>query len=228
LRLEACEAEARAVLAGHRGNRGGELRIGLGNAMPGMAMIRAFQAQHPRIQVSVVMGDFGTIVAAVEAQRVDVGLLPEVPEDGRFRREVCLTQRVVAIVPPEHPLAGQPAVACRDLADGRLVFRPRSSSTQRVVDRAFRRAGILPRPALVLDTRDGVVEAVANGLGIGFMWALASSRTNGLVRLSMTEAPDEMPEHVFALASRRNALVDLFFETRHRMTLEPKQAALAG
>ena len=74
---------------------------------------------------------------------------------------------MVAIVHPNHPLARVKRISCADLAKHRLVFRTKQSSTQRVVDRAFRAAGVKPKPEIVLDTRDGVFEAVANELGVG-------------------------------------------------------------
>ena len=48
---------------------------------------------------------------------------------------------------------------------GTDIGRTKGSSTQRVVDRAFRTAGFEPAPLLTLDTRDAVYEAVVNGLG---------------------------------------------------------------
>lgn len=99
-------------------------------------------------------------------QRVDVGVLPRTPDDGRFWREVCLHQCVVAIVGGTHPLAGVRRIACQEAY--RLVFRTQHSSTKRVVDDAFRKAGLEPTLAIVLDTRDGVFETVINDLGIGF------------------------------------------------------------
>jgi DNA-binding transcriptional LysR family regulator len=214
VRLRASEEEAVAILTRHQDLKAGGLRIGLGNAMPGMAMIGGFQRHYPTITLSVEMGSWADIIAAVAEQRVDVGLLPDVPDDGRFRREVCLHQRVVAIVHPDDPFATEREVGCAALAERPLVFRTKSSSTQRVVDRAFRGMGLTPKPAIVLDTRDGVFEAVANRLGIGFMWEHGSSRTDRLKKIPVTEIREAMPEHVFCLNSRKDRLVDLFFQSR--------------
>ena len=157
--MHGIEAQALAVLRQNDALKGGELRIGLGNAMPGMALISAFHRLYPNIQIAVEMGNWASIIDAVVDQRVDVGVLPDVPSDNRFHREVCVRQGVVAIVHPDHPLARVKRISCADLAKHRLVFRTKQSSTQRVVDRAFRAAGVKPKPEIVLDTRDGVFEA---------------------------------------------------------------------
>jgi hypothetical protein len=82
-----------------------------------------------------------------------------------------------------------------------------------VVDRAFRAAGVKPKPEIVLDTRDGVFEAVANELGVGFTWEYGSSRADKIVRIPVPEMATQTPEHIFCLAGKRYKLVDLFFET---------------
>ena len=151
--MNGLEAQALAVLRQNDALKGGELRIGLGNSMPGMALISAFHRLYSNIQIAVEMGNWASIIDAVVNQRVDVGVLPDVPSDGRFHREVCLRQGVVAIVHPSHPLSRAKRVSCAELGKHRLVFRTRHSSTQRVVDRAFRDAGVRPKPEIVLDTR---------------------------------------------------------------------------
>ena len=139
--LHGLEAQALAVLRQNDALNGGELRVGLGNAMPGMALISAFHRLYPNIQIAVEMGNWASIIDAVVDQRVDVGVLPDVPGDNRFHREIYLRQGVVAIVHPNHPLARLKKLSCIDLARHRLVFRTKQSSTQRVVERAFRAAG---------------------------------------------------------------------------------------
>ncbi|WP_108659773.1 LysR family transcriptional regulator [Acuticoccus kandeliae] len=179
----------------------GELRVGLGNAMPGMRLIGSFQRRYPGVRVHVEMGSFQKIMEAVVEQRVDVGVLPDVPDDGRFRRIVCARQDVVAIVHPSDPLAERTAVRLAELMPHRLIFRDRTSRMQRTLDAAIAAAGLDPRPSMVLDTRDGVLEAVANGLGVGFIWRHGSSREDRMHRLTVVELAAKIDEHVFHLAN---------------------------
>ncbi len=210
--MSGLETQALAILRQKDALKGGELRIGLGNSMPGMALISSFRRLYSNIQITVEMGNWASIIDAVVNQRVDVGVLPDVPNDGRFRREICVRQGVVAIVHPSHPLARAKRVSCMELAKHRLIFRTKQSSTHRVVDRAFRTAGVKPKPEIVLDTRDGVFEAVANELGVGFTWEYGSSRADKIVRIHVPEMAARVPEHIFSLAGKQYKLVDLFFE----------------
>jgi DNA-binding transcriptional LysR family regulator len=211
MRIQSAESEAVAILRQHEMLSGGELRIGLGNSMPGMKLVGAFMRGYPNITIQIEMGSWASILDAIVDQRVDVAVLPEVPDDGRFRRAVCLRQRVVAIVHAQHDLARRGTTSCAELARERVIFRTRQSSTQRVVDHALRAVGVTVSPVMTLDTREGVLEAVANRIGIGFIWEHGSSRTDTIVRLNVAELSSELPEYIFCLSENRSTLVERFF-----------------
>ena len=182
--------------------------------MPGMALISSFKGLYPKIQIRVEIGNWSDIVAAVIDRRVDVAVLPEVPQDRRFRSEVCLSQRVVAICHPAHPL-NRSQVSISELTQYPLVFRTGNSSTQRVVDKAFRAAGLRPEPAIAVNTREGMLEAVANQLGVGFIWEHGSSRIDRIAKVVVSEMDVELPEYIFSLIGAKGKLVELFFHSRN-------------
>ncbi|MDF3813401.1 MULTISPECIES: LysR family transcriptional regulator [Rhodopseudomonas] len=214
-RIQAMEADAIAILQQREELAGGELLVGLGNAMPGMALISSFKSLYPKIQVRIEIGNWSDIVGAVVDRRVDVAVLPDVPQDRRFRSEVCLSQRVVAICHPKHPLNRREPVSIAKLMKYPLVFRTRHSSTQRVVDKTFRSLGLQPEPAIVVNTREGMLEAVANQLGVGFIWEHGSSRADRIARIVVTEMDVELPEYIFSLLGTKGRLVELFFQARN-------------
>ncbi|MCK7614029.1 LysR family transcriptional regulator [Roseibium sediminicola] len=212
-RMAEAERNAERLLSRHNTLVNGKLTVGLGNSMPGMALIAAFHKRYPSVEIAVETGSFENIISAVITREVDVGVLPDVPRDGRFRRELLMQQSVVAIIHPEHPLSGTSAVTCQRLLKEPLIFRTKGSSTQRVVDRAFQAAGLTPTPLLTLDTRDAVYEAVANGMGIGFMWRNGTGRTDVVERVAVTDMQKAIEEVAFTLAAENSLLVEAFFTT---------------
>jgi len=213
-RIQAMEADALGILQQRDELSGGELRIGLGNAMPGMALIAGFRNLYPKIQINIEIGSWSAIMAAVVDQRVDVAVLPEVPQDNRFRREACVQQRVVAICHPVHDLSRQSRVSVVALTQYPLLFRTRDSSTQLAVDKAFRAANLRPNPAIIVNTREGMLEAVANRLGVGFVWEHGSSRIDRIAKVAIAEIETESPEYIFSLSGKRGKLVELFYLSR--------------
>lgn len=210
-RLTEIEAEVARLIARRDPSGQYRLRVGLGNSMPGIAIIGELVRNHPAVSITVETGSHQAILSAVLRREVDLGILPDIPPDPRFRRLRVLQQEVVAITSGGHLLAGKATVTLADLAQEPLIFRSRGSSTQKVVDRAFARAGLNPEPRLIADTRDAVYEAVSLGIGVGFMWRLGTHRTDAVERLVVEGMGNGAEEVVFALSEDRNALTDMFF-----------------
>lgn len=221
-RMQAAERDA-ALILGRRTARGAHrLRVGLGNAMPGIAIIGQFLAQHAGVSVTVQTGSHQHILAALLRREVDVAVLPDLPADARFRRAAVVRQEVVAIVGAQSPLVDLVSVTLARLAQEPLIYRTQGSSTQKIIDRALRQAGLSPQPRLVADTRDAVYEAVAVGIGIGFMWRYGTHRTDAVRRLPISDLNFTAEEVVFAMADEKNDLLDMFFHAAGTF-IPPKQ-----
>jgi hypothetical protein len=66
-------------------------------------------------------------------------------------------------------------------------------------------------PSMVLDTRDGVYEAVANGLGVGFMWRHGTGRTDLIRRIPVVEMARRYEEMAFRLDEPARPITHAFF-----------------
>lgn len=210
-RIRNAEADATRILDRRDARGKPRLRLGLGNSMPGIAIAATMLRRQPGLSIEVESGSHRHILGAVLRREVEAAVLPDIPPDPRFRRHPLVTQEVVAIVAPEGPLSRLDRVSLAELADLPLVFRSPGSSTQKVVDRAFGRAGLVPEPRLVADTRDAVYEAVAMGIGVGFMWRFGTFRRDAVRRLYVPEMGVGVEEVAFALADERNEMVGFFF-----------------
>lgn len=230
-RIRHAEADAARVLDRRNAQGRPRLRLGLGNSMPGIAIAAAMLRRQPSLSIEVEGGSHRHILGAVLRRDVEAAVLPDIPPDPRFRRYPVVTQEVVAIVSPEGPLARLDMVSLAELSGLPLVFRSPGSSTQKVVDRAFNRARLAPEPRLVADTRDAVYEAVAMGIGVGFMWRHGTFRKDAVRRLNVPEMGVGVEEVAFALADERNEMVQFFFtaaEEHSRATREGSGRAFAS
>ena len=211
-RMASARSEAERLLLSRSSFTEGRITIGLGNAMPGMAVVAAFHRAHPGVTLKVETGSHQKIARAVLSHECDVGILPDIPADPRFRREPLAPSEVIAIAPPDHPLTAHGTVTAARLSAEPLIFRASGSSTQRVVDRMFARAGLTPQPFLTLDARDGLYEAVVNGLGIGFLWRGSTSRSDRVTGLPIAEMKGlGSSETVFSLQDSTGKVVEAFF-----------------
>jgi len=204
------EREAEQTVRQLANSSQGRLRVALGNANPGMEIISLFQRAYFKVDIQVLTGNWSDVIAMVSEDVVDVGVLPDVPKDPRFERTPCLQQRVVAVAAPSNPIATRPWVRCQDLEQERLIFRTKGSSTQRQVDQGFAAAKIETKPAIVSNSRDGVLEAAHRGLGIGFVWEHASSGHEKLVKIVVEEISKPVWEYAFMRKGRKDTLVSAF------------------
>lgn len=212
-RMAEARQDAERLLLSRASLREGQIIVGLGNAMPGMALIAAFHRAYPGVTLKVETGSHHKITRAVLNHECDIGVLPDVPTDPRFRCTRLADAHVVAIAPLGHRLAQMGEVTARMLCDEPLIFRASGSSTQRAVDRMFARAGLSPRPFLTLDARDGLYEAVANGLGVGFLWQGSTGRSDGVAKLRITEMQGQtIDETVFSLREANGQIIEAFFQ----------------
>ncbi len=83
------------------------------------------------------------------------------------------------VVPPDHPFAGRVTVPVEELDGQPLLLREEGSGTRRSVEQALAAAGLsLPAgaPAFTLGSTQAVLQAVTQGLGLGFASARAAAQ----------------------------------------------------
>lgn len=169
-RLQDVEEQIREMLGAHRDLRAGELRIAADGPFVAMDLIAAFVRRYPGIQVRVALGNATEVKRALQEGRADVVVVAGAEDDKHIKAVPVIAPRLVALVARRHALAGTASIRLENLRDQPLIFREEESNTQRFVDRAFSEAGITPRAILRLGSREAVREAVAAGLGIGFVF----------------------------------------------------------
>lgn len=154
--------------------------------LPGLR--RGFTARHPEVEFRQFERHQAGIFEGLRQARFDVALTYDldIPSDLEFVPLVSLAP--YALLPPEHPLAGQGAVTPADLAAHPMVLLDLPFSTDYFLE-AFRPLGL--RPRIVERTGDiGVMRSmVANGFG----YSIAN------IRPAPEVAPDGRPLRNVAL-----------------------------
>lgn len=176
-RLFALEAQAGAVLADLRSLRSGVLRLGgsmsLGNYfLP--AVIAGFNRSHPKVEVSLEVGNTDQVLNAVKRNRVDLGFVEGAFDESQFDSRVFMHDELIVIAPPGHPVAGRGPVPFSRLCRHACVMREPGSGTRSTLDALLQDAGVeTHRHNLTLGSPEAVKRAVAAGAGL----AVASNLT---------------------------------------------------
>ncbi|MBA2479872.1 MAG: LysR family transcriptional regulator [Planctomycetes bacterium] len=190
--------------------------------LPGI--IKQFHRRHPGIRFTIREAPSRTIVEAVLAGELDLGLvtLPVPPHlaGARLAIEPWLADELVLLVPREHPLAARRRFQWRDLHGQPLIAFESGSAVRQLLDRQLAEHGVAPSVVMELRSIATITSMVAAGIGLGFVSHLADGAGRGLRasdqalsrQLALIERKDR--QRSSALAAFRSALVS--FKPRAR------------
>lgn len=144
--------------------------------MPGL--LAAFQQAYPTVKVEMTVTDSREVVDKLLADQVDAGVIGTAAQRPGLRLERLVSDEIVLVVPVGHAFAGRQMVTVEDLAGQQMIQREAGSGTRRSVESALAAAGHNDpgwNEVLVLGSSQAVLQAVQQGLGIGFVSARAAA-----------------------------------------------------
>lgn len=148
----------------------GLLRIGADGPHIALGLIAKFQSLYPGVQVQITMGNWKSTWQAIKDQRIDAAVIANPPEDEQIDQIELALQGMVALLPPGHKLAKRDPIRLQDLGATPIIMREQGSNTRRILERHLKDGGLELNIVMELDTREAMREAVANGLGTGFLF----------------------------------------------------------
>lgn len=141
------------------------------------ALLAAFRAEYPQVKVEMTISDTAQVAARLLADEADVGVIGSTVKRPGLSLERLVDDEVVLAVPPGHAFAGRRQVAVAELRDQPFILREEGSGTRQSVEAALSAAGqSLPhdRIVLTLGSTQAILQAVTQGLGLGFVSARAA------------------------------------------------------
>lgn len=134
--------------------------------------IRAYREGHPDVRLVIAPAHANDVVAQLHSSRISVGLVwdydfaPQVA-DPMFERVDLLADPLLIVLPADHPAAGEPRLALRDLAEEAWIVRAHRPPYAQAFEQMCRIAGFEPRIAFRTDTYQAIQGLVAAGIGLG-------------------------------------------------------------
>lgn len=175
----------------------GELTLafmGIGPAYRIPDLLTQFNRKYPNVAVHTRRLNWDLVYHAVETGTADVGLklssCERYPE--HIGRQILREDRVAAILPASHPLAGAERISLSQLRDDPFLFLEKAESTipHDHALRMCREAGFTPRIAAVYPNVETVVMMVQSGAGVSLLSVFAPLQSlSGVVCVPLTEAP---------------------------------------
>ena len=212
-RVFSLEKEAIEFLTAASGFQIGHLSIGAIGPHQVTELVLAFGQAYPDIDLSVSLGNSQEILARVLDFRDDVGIVPQIEQDSRFLSIPCRRNRIVLLVPHDHPWAEKETVKLKELDGQPLVLRETGSATRRVFEDALFDSNITIRRVMSIGSSEAVREAVASGLGIGIALEDESPPDERVKLIRISDADLYLHPFVLCLRERRDApLIKAFLD----------------
>ena len=150
------------------GMQRGKLRLGTGATtliyqLP--PVLEGYQARFPKIELIVVSDITDNILRAVQAQRLDLGLVMLPIEESDLQVTPLCTEELKIALPSRHPLARKRALSVTDLSQLRFILYEQKTVMRRLIDSFFEGLGVKPRIAMVMENIEAIKSLVGAGLG---------------------------------------------------------------
>lgn len=151
-------------------------------------VIIAFKKAHPKVKISMMVGNTKRIEELLKSGLVDFGLVAGECMGGKMKRETILSDELVPIVSREHPWAKKKNVSILDILKEPFILREEGSGTRQQIEEYFSAHGISIHDmhiALVLGSTASIKEAVEAGIGISIVskWAVLREATDSRLKL---------------------------------------------
>ncbi len=160
-----------------RGVQTGLIRIGTFSSVATHRLpkiIKAFQADYPKIEFELLLGDYSETEMRLREGRIDCGFLrtPTLPE-------FCVTELerddFVAVLPLEHKLAKKESVSLSELCGEPFLLIDKGEGNDEIL-KEFQKRGLFPQIRFTTWDDYAVMSMVESGLGISVLPRLILKR----------------------------------------------------
>lgn len=135
-------------------------------------LLGAFKRQFPDINIRLQVGNTETIVAMIENNMIDLGVVEAPVYNKNLEVEVCRIDEMVLIVSIDHPLASKSKISVEELKKYRYISREEGSGSRSVIDSYIKEQGLSYSDLKVemeLGSPEAVKMAVESNVGIAIV-----------------------------------------------------------
>ncbi len=171
-RVVAAMDDARHSVEELQGLERGTVRVGA-STTPGTylvpGIIARFKHDHPKVEIRLSVKDTRRVEEGVLENDFDFGFVGGHLVSREVEVIPWITDQILLVVTPKHPLAKRRQVRIRDLKGEKFIFREPGSATQAAVSAALNDIGIEVESVMEADNPGVAKQAVQSGLGIAFL-----------------------------------------------------------
>lgn len=149
----------------------GRVRVAIASTVNYFAarLIARFCQLHENVTINLEVTNRETLLQRLEANEPDMVLMGLPPEDMELDATPFMTNPLVAIAAPDHPLLEARRITLQELAGQRLIMREPGSGTRNAIEHVFRKKGIEPASRTEMTSNEAIKQVVEAGLGVAIV-----------------------------------------------------------
>lgn len=97
------------------------------------ALLGDFKKKYPEVNIRLRVSNSDGIVSMVENNVIDLGVVEAMVNNKNLAVELCRVDRLVAVVPPNHPLVNEEKIPLKKLLEYPYICREEGSGTREVI-----------------------------------------------------------------------------------------------
>jgi DNA-binding transcriptional LysR family regulator len=136
------------------------------------ALLGDFKKKYPDVNLQLKVSNSDGIVHMVENNVIDLGVVESPVLNKNLVVEVCRVDQLVAVVSPNHPLAGKDTVTIGELLEYPYICREEGSGTREVISEYMTEQGIhngQVHLTMELGSPESIKGAVEAGMGVSII-----------------------------------------------------------
>lgn len=135
-------------------------------------VVAGFYEAHPLLDLKIDTLPSEDILRQVATGEADLGLSFDLPRDPELITLASMHQPLGVVVPPDHPMAGRPALRLSDCVGERLILPPKGSGIRVLLDVACAETRFEPKIAVESNSVELRKALVRKGVGITILAAV--------------------------------------------------------
>jgi len=172
------------TMASIKGDVHGHLRVGCSTTIGPYflpKLLAIFQYEYPQVDVTIKVASQDLILQMLQDGKIHLALTSSSESSKGVDFQKFFTDQIVVVVPIEHPWGKKKLITSRELIESEFILPEEGSETHKIVRDALASIGLSIfqlKCTLVLDSQEGILFSVDQGLGAGFVSKIVVNKLN--------------------------------------------------
>lgn len=164
---------AKQVVEEYTDPKRGTVRVGFPSSLASYILptaISAFRKDYPNVNFNLNQGSYHDLIHSVSRGDINLAVLGPIPQDRKkLTTKILFTERLMALLPVHHALAGRKSLTLGHLQSDAFVLFPEGYVLREIAVNACEQQGFRPTVSFEGEDIDSIKGLVSAGLGVSLV-----------------------------------------------------------